>query len=422
MKKIFILSVILGLALSISAEQDAPIPENTSVFEETKDKVFRWKFEPGDVLELRKVGDQTVKFQGSSIKRKVYHRVLLENTEVSPKKGFLLEGSFSTSIKPNEKRIPYEETEFHKGSFYLNPRGVYEVFPDSFMPNIRSVPSFPEGVDPAGSGANKMLPGYRWKMSGEEAMKDRLIIKIPFEVQYEYRGIEAFRTEGVNRQFHRFTSSYQINYESEDTLQRELPVRMFGYVNANWLWDAEAGIPYVATEEYNVILVYAGGENREFTIRTTSFYRKIKPMNTTERKSTVANLKESLQGDESIKVTEEERGITIEIPDILFSVNSSELNSRSRDIIEKIADGLPAKFSRTLLIRGHTDSTGREEFNKSLSLERAKSVATVLMEKAELNPELISYEGRGSAEPADSNQTAEGRARNRRVEIVILYK
>ena len=71
-------------------------------------------------------------------------------------------------------------------------------------------------------------------------------------------------------------------------------------------------------------------------------------------------------------------------------------------------------------VRGHTDSTGDEAYNQQLSEKRAERVAEFLIDSAELNPDGISFDGKGAKDPVAENSTAEGRARNRRVEIILL--
>jgi outer membrane protein OmpA-like peptidoglycan-associated protein len=70
-------------------------------------------------------------------------------------------------------------------------------------------------------------------------------------------------------------------------------------------------------------------------------------------------------------------------------------------------------------IVGHTDNTGSINFNNNLYLNRANSVRDALIEKG-IGSERIIVEGKGSAEPVDTNDTEEGRSRNRRVEFEIL--
>ena len=67
-------------------------------------------------------------------------------------------------------------------------------------------------------------------------------------------------------------------------------------------------------------------------------------------------------------------------------------------------------------MRGHTDSTGSEDWNRRLSLSRAESVRRYLI-VAGISPARLLVEGRGAATPVSDNRTAVGRARNRRVEI-----
>lgn len=401
---------------------DIPKEIKQNVFDEAIGKVFRWKLQKKDILELRKIGDQTIKLQGRQINRKVYHRVTLETKEIDPDWGYLMEGTFSTSIRPVDKKVPYEEQEYYQGSFFLSPRGFYKLNENDYMPNIRSLPAFPRGVDPAGEGVKKMPAGYRWRLAGEEAIKSTAIIRIPFDVQYEYRGSEIFRTNEGDKEFQRFTSSYQINYENNSNRYPNVPSKMYGFVGSNWLWDSQKGIPYISTEEYNVIMVYPNGETREFQINTTSFYRKIKEMPANEKKETMASLQKSLSKTKGVKIKTGTRGIEIEIPDILFKTGSSKLYSDAKEIIENIARGLPKKLSHGILVRGHTDSVGSDEDNKILSLNRAKSVAEYLFDECSYPSEQIKYEGLGSKEPVADNATNEGRSKNRRVEIIVLYK
>jgi outer membrane protein OmpA-like peptidoglycan-associated protein len=104
--------------------------------------------------------------------------------------------------------------------------------------------------------------------------------------------------------------------------------------------------------------------------------------------------------------------------DISFAVNSSEIGPRLRPVLDQFAAGLGYQQGIEITIIGHTDSTGSDAINDPLSLDRANSVRAYLANRG-VNPALILTQGRGSHQPIASNSTADGRARNRRVEIYL---
>jgi outer membrane protein OmpA-like peptidoglycan-associated protein len=88
------------------------------------------------------------------------------------------------------------------------------------------------------------------------------------------------------------------------------------------------------------------------------------------------------------------------------------LDEIARVLIEKIPDA-------NIVLAGHTDSTGTEKYNDGLSLRRAKAVESYLSEKHEISLDRITVKGYGESTPIATNETDEGRARNRRVELKI---
>ncbi len=102
---------------------------------------------------------------------------------------------------------------------------------------------------------------------------------------------------------------------------------------------------------------------------------------------------------------------------VVFAPGSSTITPE----IEQALAGFPGFFrraNRPVFIFGHTDDTGDPEENRRLSQERADAVRNFFISK-EINPDTITAEGKGQDEPAESNATPEGKAKNRRVEIVI---
>ena len=111
--------------------------------------------------------------------------------------------------------------------------------------------------------------------------------------------------------------------------------------------------------------------------------------------------------------------LKLDIPsDISFATNRSDIQPNFQPILDRFAEGLRNNPNAEVRIVGHTDSTGTDAINNPLSMDRATSTRNYLTARG-VNGARIHVEGRGSREPIASNDTADGRARNRRVEIYV---
>jgi len=104
--------------------------------------------------------------------------------------------------------------------------------------------------------------------------------------------------------------------------------------------------------------------------------------------------------------------------DVLFAVNSSALKPGAYDELDRVAKVLNQYPQTNIIIGGHTDSTGTEEFNQKLSERRADVVKNALAGMG-VNPSRMTAIGYGESKPVVDNSTESGRQMNRRVEIVI---
>ena len=110
-------------------------------------------------------------------------------------------------------------------------------------------------------------------------------------------------------------------------------------------------------------------------------------------------------------------GEKITLKNIFFQTNKSELLPSSFPELDNLVEYLKQN-NHSIEIIGHTDNTGKEEQNKSLSKARAKAVSDYLIQKG-IDEARINYNGAGSSNPIASNNTEEGKQQNRRVEFVI---
>lgn len=103
---------------------------------------------------------------------------------------------------------------------------------------------------------------------------------------------------------------------------------------------------------------------------------------------------------------------------VTFPTGSSVVNSGFRPALNEVARSLRAHPNSTVRVVGHTDNVGSMAYNQQLSVDRALAVARILIANG-VPASRITYAGRNFAEPITSNATADGRAQNRRVEVVI---
>jgi outer membrane protein OmpA-like peptidoglycan-associated protein len=112
------------------------------------------------------------------------------------------------------------------------------------------------------------------------------------------------------------------------------------------------------------------------------------------------------------------RGLIVNMSDVLFDTGSYTLKTGAREKLAKISGIVLAHPGLNLQIEGHTDSVGSDEMNQQLSERRADSVRDFLAEQG-VPGSAISARGFGKTQPVAGNDTAEGRQRNRRVELVV---
>ena len=121
-----------------------------------------------------------------------------------------------------------------------------------------------------------------------------------------------------------------------------------------------------------------------------------------------------------VQVVESDDSIRLIMPgNITFKTDSSDINASFYPVLNSVARVLKKYKNSTVLVSGHTDSTGSAEYNLTLSRDRAQSVAAYLQGQG-VKSSRFEVMGLGSSNPIASNETDAGRAQNRRVEIKII--
>lgn len=119
-----------------------------------------------------------------------------------------------------------------------------------------------------------------------------------------------------------------------------------------------------------------------------------------------------------LKAKKTDRGMVLTLGDVLFDTGMATLKPGAYTTIDRLATVLKEAPDRKVVIEGHTDSVGSDDFNQGLSERRAAAVQTALLERG-VSSNQITALGKGETFPVASNDNAAGRQQNRRVEMVF---
>lgn len=119
-----------------------------------------------------------------------------------------------------------------------------------------------------------------------------------------------------------------------------------------------------------------------------------------------------------LQAKQTDRGMVLTLGDVLFDTARSTLRPGAMRTVDQLAQFLEKNQAQKILIEGHTDSVGSDESNRELSLRRAEAVKRALTDRR-IASERVQINGLGEGYPVASNDNAEGRQRNRRVEVIF---
>jgi outer membrane protein OmpA-like peptidoglycan-associated protein len=172
-------------------------------------------------------------------------------------------------------------------------------------------------------------------------------------------------------------------------------------------------LAYVASSEVELAEAKAQRQVAEAKVRELSQVKNRVQLEVRE-----AELQASRAQLAALQAKQTDRGMVVTLGSVLFATGQSELLPGALETIDRLADYLDRNQDKTVLIEGHTDSTGSDTTNLRLSQERANAVRMALMAEG-IGARRVAATGLGSSRPVAPNTTAEGRQQNRRVEIVI---
>jgi outer membrane protein OmpA-like peptidoglycan-associated protein len=147
--------------------------------------------------------------------------------------------------------------------------------------------------------------------------------------------------------------------------------------------------------------------------------RQQQAQNATEQAELAEHRASTLEQELSdLRAKKTDRGMVLTLGDVLFDTGMATLKPGAYTTIDRLASVLKEAPDRKVMIEGHTDSVGGDDYNRQLSERRAAAVQTALLERG-VSSNQITAVGKGETFPVASNDNAGGRQQNRRVEMVF---
>ena len=122
---------------------------------------------------------------------------------------------------------------------------------------------------------------------------------------------------------------------------------------------------------------------------------------------------------ELLELRQTDRGVVVTLGDVLFGLGQTELQPSARSNLEDVVELLQSEPGKRIRIEGHTDASGPANVNERISRERAEAVRAELISMG-IDAERIAAVGMGEEFPIASNESPDGRSRNRRVDVILL--
>jgi len=222
-------------------------------------------------------------------------------------------------------------------------------------------------------------------------------------------------------------------HEAEAALQRHEPLTVVDHLAYLARRHAEAGEARVteararqevarAAEERNRILLEARSRESREAVRQAREHAQAAHEQATVAQQQAQAAQEALANTQqqlaALQARKTDRGMVVTLGDVLFDTGQATLKPGADRGLDRISSFMTANPQTRLVIEGHTDSQGSDEYNAALSERRAKAVANALVARG-IAADRLHPIGRGKHYPVATNETSAGRQHNRRVEIVF---
>ncbi|MEN2997617.1 MAG: OmpA family protein [Brevinematia bacterium] len=374
---------------------------------------FSWKLSTNEILRVKSFVKQNIYTNNSFVK---YVEILnkasidVKSESISGGKRYYgIEGKFYVFSKDYlyDREFKLEETFLSK--YLLEESGRMVISKEHLMPVTRDVPVFVK---------RNIDLGEEWTYQGKEVHKIGFaeiydVVEVTFKVHYKFSEITNIDNYQV--------AVLDIKYGFANAFDRAKVVRyLAGSSETKYYWNISEGKPLFMRESYFFNAIYNNGVSVVYSGTSEGTLEVIRKLEREKEKEILSSLTNVFKNQESVEITKGESEINVSVQDIVFDFNSYKVKQEFVSVLSNFAISLKNYKELDIIVEGHTDDIGSEKYNLELSEARAREVAKILVELG-VDPSKVSYIGYGEKKPKVPNNSPENRAKNRRVEIKLIW-
>ena len=375
---------------------------------------YFWNLKENDRLELVK----TAKVQflvNRQLQRSYEERNIIDLTCYQEKEHKCdVKGAFSVFTKDDSETI-FKLTDKRLSDFTINKDGSYLVDKKYSMPNLRHIPTFPD---------KDLKQGDKWSGKGELYI-DNFSVVLGLQLNVDYEIVEEKIFDGKNVAVINYKYNIDKNFSANRQQFPDLPSRIVGANDGIVYWDLDKNELLTSFDKYHIVFAFPSNYGKlntfEFIMNIDTAGTVYSPVPEKQKEVAKEEIEKALPKDSGITVDTNEQGIVLRLGEILFDFDSAALKDNAKNTLDKVNEIIKQKYpDREIIVEGHTDNIGNKNYNKNLSEKRASKVAGYI--KDGVGHDKMSYRGFGAEKPIAENNSAEGRQKNRRVEVIIKLK
>lgn len=374
---------------------------------------FTWKMNTNEIMRVKSFVKQSIYTNNAFVKYvEIINKASLDVKSISQvdnKKYYGIEGIFYVFSKDYSRDLEFRLEEQNYSKYVMDETGKMVISKDYLMPVTRDVPVFIR---------SNLNLGDEWFFKGREVHKIGFaelfdIVELEFNTYYKFSDITNIGGNDV--------AIIEIKYGFSKVFSKANIIDyLSGTSEMKYWWNLNSGKPYYMEESYFFNAIYKNGLSVIYSGTSTGELEVIQKWSDDQKQKIVSELSETVLNQKGVEVVAKESEINISIPDVLFDFNSSKVKDEFVKILSDMANKLKYYGQFDIVVEGHTDDIGSDEYNMKLSESRAKEVVNIFI-KSGIRPERISYIGFGKTKPKVPNTSNENRAKNRRVEIKLIW-
>ncbi|MBB6481081.1 OmpA family protein [Spirochaeta isovalerica] len=301
--------------------------------------------------------------------------------------------------------------EINRSDFTLYTSGEMIIDRNETYPLIRSFPSYTS--DPVAKGDS-------WLAFSEKVVLHKgTVTRFPVYCEYVYEGLSRYQGQDV----HSIRAKYAVRYNQGDDPDGNPELKnISGTHDVSIIISAFDGEPILIRDNMREIHQFTDGQSLEKNGFILTFFKGVRGLDRANMaEKLMADLQSDLGDDISgdISLSQKDEGLLLTLKNLHFLPDQAVLLADDVPLLDSLARYLKTVDDRSFLVKGHTADVGTRESQFELSIDRAVVVVNELIKRG-IGEDRFLYMGMGGTEPVASNDSEEGRAENRRVEILIM--